>query len=110
MSEEYLSTTDVHGFESVDEDIALPDGTTGKIKVEKVGLDVIDKIERWEEEGKSESKITQHIFDEYVEEPPGLQISKMSSERSDAVLRGVFRAWGVSESDIDELIEEHEGN
>jgi hypothetical protein len=107
---DYLTTDDIHGYETVDVEIELPNGTTGTIEVEQVGLDVTDKLERWEDNGKTEDEIVQYVFDEHVVRPPDLDVTEMSADRADLIMRGVFEGWGLSEDDIKELIEDHQGN
>jgi len=109
MTDNYLSADDIHGRDTVDETVELPDGTTGKLEVKEATLGEMEQFESAEANGEAESDLVQEVFDDFIVRPD-LDATEMSATRVEAVMRGVYRAWGAEESEIDELLDDREGN
>jgi hypothetical protein len=86
-------------------------GETAKIEVAEANLDEIQAFEEKEANGElSEVELVNQIFDEYLIRPDGLDAKKMSPSKMEGVMKGVLKAWGVEEDELDEFIEERQGN
>lgn len=107
---EYLDTETAYQKETTVEEIEVGD-KTAKIEVAEATLDEIEGFEEKEANGDlSESELVQEIFDEYLVKPDGLNAKKMPPGKMDSVMAGVLKAWGVEEADLDEFIEDRQGN
>jgi len=106
---EYLSTDKAYEKDSTDAEITLPDGPTATINVKDATLEEIESFEE-REEGENDLDLIQDVFDNYLVEPEGLNARKMPMPKVEAIMTGVFKAWGVSEDDLDDLISDRQGN
>lgn len=110
MTDDYLSSDDIHGRDTVTETVELPDGTSGRIEVEEATLGEMEQFESAEANGEAESDLVQQVFDDFVVRPGDLDAAEMSAPRVEAIMRAVYRAWGAAEGEIDELLADREGN
>lgn len=111
---DYLSVDEAYERDTTDSEITLPDGRTSKIKVKDATLAEIEAFEDREDEDEDEDadniELVQEVFDEYVVEPSGLDASQIPMPKVESIMAGVFKAWGVDESDLDDFIENRQGN
>lgn len=84
------------------------DGETVEITVRDATLDEIEAIEDEQDGEQASPDLVQKVFDDYVEED--LDASQMPMRNINLVMKQVFQAWGVAESELDTLIEDRQGN
>ncbi len=84
------------------------DGDTVEINVRDATLDEIEAIEEEQEGEQAGTDLVQQVFDDYLEED--LDASQMPMANINLVMSQIFRAWGVQESELDDLIEDRQGN
>jgi hypothetical protein len=106
---ELLTTEQAYERAVTKSEITLPNGKTAYIKVKEATLEEIEAFEEREQE-EAETELVQSVFDEYIVEPEGLNAKKIPTGKLEAIMAGVFKAWGIDESDLDEFIEERQGN
>lgn len=113
MTDEFLTEEIASEHATVVETVELPRGDETeeyKIEVKEAGVEEIARFEEREQSGADETELVQELFDEYLVTPENLDAGALGNRTLQAILRGIFRAWGASESDIDEALEERAGN
>lgn len=113
MTDEFLTQEIASESATVVETVELPRGEESKdvkIEVKEADIEEIERFEEREEAGESETGLVQEVFDEYLIRPSSLNANNLGSKTRAVILRGIFRAWGAADSDIDEALEDRAGN
>jgi len=109
---EYLTREVAEEDATLTEEIEVPtaDGTkTVKIDVKEASVADAEALEEREADGESETELVQEVLDEYVVRPEGLSVEELGAPTVEAIMRGVFRAWGAGD-DVAEALSDREGN
>lgn len=110
---QFLTNEIAHEGATIVETVEIPDGdemAEYDIEVKEAPIEKITEFEEREESGEDTEDLAQEVFDDYLVQPDGLDVSKLGSRTLDAIMRGIFRAWGASDSDIDAALEDRAGN
>lgn len=107
---DYLSTEQAYSDETSTEEIELPGGESAKIEVRAATLDEIEEFEERQDGDELGVEVIQEIFDDYIVRPDGLDASKIPMTRINSIMSGVLKAWGIEEDELDEFIEDRQGN
>lgn len=107
---EFLDTDTAYSTATTVQEIEL-NGEAAKIEVADATIEQIEELEEKEANGDlTEDELIQQVFDEYLVRPEGLNAKKMPTSKMQAVMKGILKAWGVAEGDLDEFIGERQGN
>lgn len=110
MSDGFLSTEQAYSDETSIEDIELPDGESAKIEVRVATLDEVEEFEERQDGDELGIAVIQEIFNDYIIRPEDLDASQIPMPRINSLMSGVLKAWGVEEDELDEFLEERQGN
>lgn len=82
------------------------EGTEYEIEVKDITLGELNTFEKRERGGEPEKDIMDDIFEEYLVEPDLDSTDDVPRRKLEAIIDGMYRAWGATDEDIQVAMEE----
>jgi len=112
MTGDYLTAEIAEQKRTITETVTVETGDgTEEYKVDyyEATLEEAAELEAREQSGEDEQSLMQEAINEYVAKPD-LEAGNLPMSRLQAIMRGMYRAWGIAEDDIDEMLDDRSGN
>ena len=92
-------------------EVPTEDGVVEReVDYREASLEEAAELEAREEGGEDEMALMREAVDEYVATPSDLNVKELGLPTLEALMRGMYRAWGLAEDDIDEMLDDRSGN
>jgi len=109
MAKDYLTAEIAESKTTMTETVEMG-GDEYKVDYNEATLDEAAELEQREESGEDERQLFEDAINDYVAKPADLDVGNLPMSTLQALMRGMYRAWGISEGEIDEMIEDRSGN
>lgn len=109
---EYLTPEIAEQKRTITETVTVETGDGAeeyKVDYYEATLEEAAELEAREQSGEAEEALMQEAINEYVAKPD-LEAGNLPMSTLQAIMRGMYRAWGLGEDDIDEMLNDRSGN
>jgi len=106
---EYLTSEIAEEKQTIAETVEI-NGDEYRVDYKEATLDEAAELEQREEAGEDERELFEDAIGDYVAKPATLDVGNLPMSTLQALMRGMYRAWGIADDDIDEMLEDRSGN
>ena len=109
MTDEYLTSEIAEEKQTITETVKI-NGEEYKVDYQEATLDEAAELEQREQAGEDERDLFEDAINDYVAKPDDLDVGSLPMSTLQNLMRGMYRAWGIADDDIDEMLEDRSGN